>query len=47
MDTMTNNRCRSVFQNGRSEPVREHFTKVWISMINGIEHSKTTVVTKK
>lgn len=34
------NECRNVFKNGRSEPVREHFTEVWISLINGIERGK-------
>lgn len=34
------NECKNVFRNGRNEPSREHFTKVWTYMINGIERSK-------
>ncbi len=47
MKTNTNKVCKSVFKNGRSEPTCEHFTKVWIDMINGIERRKEGVIVCK
>lgn len=43
MKTTTDSVCKSVFQNGRSAPTREHFTKVWITLINEIEHNKEII----
>ena len=34
------NGCKNVFKNGRSEPAREHFTEVWVNLINGLERGK-------
>lgn len=34
------NACKSVFQDGGSEPRREQFTKAWISLINQMERNK-------
>lgn len=42
MKERVDNNCKNVFQNGRSEPKRDHFTKVWISLINSAEHNKGT-----
>lgn len=47
MKTNTNTCCKSVFQNGRSKPTCEHFTKVWIDLINGIERSKESITVGK
>ena len=44
---MKENECRNIFMNGRREPTREHFTKVWAGMINGIERGKAQTTVKK
>lgn len=42
MKARMDNNCKNVFKNGGNEPKKEHFTRVWISLINGIEHNKGT-----
>lgn len=40
MQITTEQVCKSVFRDGRTEPTREHFTKAWIHLINELEQNK-------
>ncbi|MBQ4347322.1 MAG: hypothetical protein IJC39_02615 [Firmicutes bacterium] len=40
MNSTTENNCVSIFKDGRSKPDPEHFTKAWITLINGIGQNK-------
>lgn len=43
MKLYTENECRSIFQNQRSEPNRENFTRIWIKLICDMERGKAAV----
>lgn len=35
--------CKSVFHNGENAPTAEHYTQVWIDLINQLEKSKEII----
>lgn len=35
--------CRSIFKNAENALTPEHYTKIWIQLINQLEKSKETV----